>query len=48
MRLNEDEPSVWRDERSKVRKWEVRKGIWEAGRLNARKDFQKSEGMDSA
>lgn len=43
MRLNEDEPSVWRDERTKVRKWEVRKGIWRAGRRNAKKGTFKRE-----
>ena len=44
MRLNEDEPLVWRDERGKV----SRGGrILEAGRLNAEKEFQKREGMDS-
>lgn len=41
MRLNEDEPSVWRDERTKVRTWEVRKGIWRAGRRNAKKALSK-------
>lgn len=50
MRLNEDEPLVWRDERSEVRKWLVRRRgmIWEAGGLKAEKEFQKREGMDSA
>lgn len=49
MRLNEDEPLVWRDERSKLRKREVRRRgrILEAGRLKAEKEFQKREGMDS-
>ncbi len=43
MRLNEDEPLVWRDERSKVRKRKVRRRgrILEAGRLKAEKEFQK-------
>lgn len=49
MRLNEDESLVWRDERAKLRKWEVqrRARILEAGgRLKAEREFQKGEGMD--
>lgn len=41
MRLNEDEPLVWRDERAKLRKWEVqrRARILEAGgRLKAKRE----------
>lgn len=51
MRLNEDEPLVWRDERSKVKKREVRRrggGYWEWGGLRAEKEFQKRGGMDAA
>lgn len=50
MRLNEDEPLVWRDERSRVRKRKVRRRgrILEAGRLKAEKEFQKGDRMDSA
>lgn len=47
MRLNEDEPLVWRDERSKVKKREVRRrggGYWEWGGLRAEKEFQKRGG----
>lgn len=49
MRLNKDEPIVWRDERGKVKKREVRRRgrILEAGRVKAEKEFQKREGMDS-
>lgn len=49
MRLNEDEPPVWGDERSKVRNREVRRRgrILEARTLKAVKEFQKGEGMDS-
>lgn len=49
MRLNEDEPLVWRDERAKVGKREAqrRARILEAGgRLKAEREFQKGEGMD--
>lgn len=47
MRLNEDEPLVWRDERAKLWKWEVqrRARILEArGETESRKGVSKGRG----